>query len=39
VVGRPITQAADPVAAAGGIVQEITKALATRSPEASHGRP
>jgi len=39
VVGRPITQAADPAAAASSIVVEIAKALATRSPEASHGRP
>lgn len=39
VVGRPITQAADPAAAARGIVDEITKALVTHSPEASHGRP
>ena len=39
VVGRPITQAADPAAAASSIAQEISKALAARSPEASHGRP
>jgi orotidine-5'-phosphate decarboxylase len=39
VVGRPITQAADPVAAADSITEEITKALALRKPEASHGRP
>jgi orotidine-5'-phosphate decarboxylase len=39
VVGRPITQAADPAAAAGAIADEITKALAARNPEASHGRP
>jgi orotidine-5'-phosphate decarboxylase len=39
VVGRPITQAADPAAAASAIADEITKALAARKPEASHGRP
>jgi orotidine-5'-phosphate decarboxylase len=39
VVGRPITQAADPVAAATNVVEEITKALAARNAEASHGRP
>lgn len=39
VVGRPITQAADPAAAASSIIEEITKALAARKPEASHGRP
>ena len=40
VVGRPITQAADPAAAAAAIADEITKALAAaRNPEASHGRP
>jgi len=39
VVGRPITQAADPAAAAAAIADVITKALAVRNPEASHGRP
>jgi orotidine-5'-phosphate decarboxylase len=39
VVGRPITQASDPTAAAAGVADEITKALAIRNSEASHGRP
>ena len=39
VVGRPITQAADPASAADAIAEEITEAFAARKPEVSHGRP
>lgn len=37
VVGRPITQSADPAGAADAIVEEMKQAFSSRNPEAVHG--